>query len=189
METAFKQETFAWLNALSGQQLWQSTDEVEDMPFVWAHVLVWASVFQSDGSPRTREGPLSSTFGAGMKVTLVLLPVLRLLCKMGSWLFGPTVFVPVWISEYPVIQAFLEQFERSVSCRTWWHLDKELTCCRLQFIQTLPRMNSKSISWERWERCSDHPSPLPLLTAGLIEMSALWQSTSGPYLISVDLCL
>lgn len=189
METAFKQETFAWLNALSGQQLWQSTDEVEDMPFVWAHVLVWASVFQSDGSPRTREGPLSSTFGAGMKVTLVLLPVLRLLRKMESCLFGPTVFVPVWISEYPVIQAFLEQFERSVSCRSWWHLDKELTCYRLQFIQTLPRMNSKSISWGRWERCSDHPSPLPLLTVGLIEMSDLWQSTSGPYLISVDLCL
>ena len=139
--------------------------------------------------PGLEKAPFSSTFGAGMKVTLVLLPVLRLLCKMGSWLFGPTVFVPVWISEYPVIQAFLEQFERSVSCRTWWHLDKELTCCRLQFIQTLPRMNSKSISWGRWERCSDHPSPLPLLTAGLIEMSALWQSTSGPYLISVDLCL
>ena len=50
-----------------------------------------------------------------MKVTLVLLPVLRLPCKMKSWLLGPTVFVPVWISEYPVIQAFLGQFKRSVS--------------------------------------------------------------------------
>lgn len=63
-------------------------------------------------------------------------------CKIEGLLPGPKAFVPVWISECPVNQTFLEQFRRCVSCRTWWHLDKELTCCKLQFIQLLPGLNS-----------------------------------------------
>lgn len=102
-------------------------------------------------------------------MTLVLLPRLRLPCKTEGRLPGPEVWIGVGTSECPGNEPFGEPVP-SGSCRPQGHLEKELTCSRLQ-RPSLFQEWTPSFSWEDGEGVS---CTIPWLPASLIRMSHVW---------------